>query len=339
VTSDRSKSRKVLLIGAYANGNVGDMYQAEAIAGELLAVDPELSISSASPSKRAMPYPAANHTALPADTIRDFDALNAFDVILVGGGGLLAAPHVPLHEDAWVQGIDTRLCAVSLGCASKAAEDARTFIERCDRFSVRDEFSVQEVGAIRDDIDVVMDPILLGEISDERPAGRQPGARGIACVAGKLLPNTQDFYRRLEEDILTSGADVIVSVNEGTDRRSGFDEVFTRPVTYARSVVELQDCLATHSYCLSERYHGCILALRWSVPCFGIALRSATVTSKITELYRKLGLSQCVIRNLEGADRASLTDAARHEFDFRKINATLADERLKLRTYLRSCLN
>lgn len=339
MTSDRFKSRKVLLIGAFANGNIGDMYQAEAITGELLAVDPTLAISSTSPSKREMPYPASNHTVLPAETVRDFDALNDFDLILVGGGGLLAAPHAPLHEDAWVDGIHTRLCALSLGCASKAAEEARRFIERCDRFSVRDEFSVEEVGGIRDDIDVVMDPILLGQVSDELPEGRQRGARGVACVAGKLLPKTADFYRRLEQDVLTSGADAVVSVNEGTDRRSGFDEVFTRPVTYARTVAEFQQSVIMRSYCLSERYHGCILALRWNVPCFGIALRSATVTSKITEMYRKLDLSHCVIRSIDGIDRAGLTDQARHEFDFKKIGVTLAGERRKLHTYLQSCLD
>ena len=37
-------------------------------------------------------------------------------------------------------------------------------------------------------------------------------------------------------------------------------------------------------------------------------------------------------------DRAHLTDLARHDFDFRRIRATLADERLKLRAYLQSCL-
>ena len=33
--------QRVLLIGAYANGNIGDMYQADAIAGELLRIDPK----------------------------------------------------------------------------------------------------------------------------------------------------------------------------------------------------------------------------------------------------------------------------------------------------------
>jgi hypothetical protein len=333
-----SKSQDVLLIGAYANGNIGDMYQAEALAGELLAIDPGLNISSASPSRRAQSYPAANHTALPAETVRDFDALNAFDVIIVGGGGLLAAPHAPLHEEDWVAGIETRLCGVSLGCASEAVEDARAFIERCDRFAVRDEYSVAEVGGLRDDIEVVMDPILLGVVSGERPEHKQKGARGVACVAGKLLPKTQGFYQRLESDVLTSGADAVVSVNEATDRRSGFDDVFRRPVTYTRTVADLQESLITRSYCLSERYHGCILALRWDVPCFGIALRSATVTSKITEMYRKLDHSHCVLRGDDVVDRATLTDRARYEFDFRKIAASLADERLKLRGYLQSCL-
>lgn len=314
------------------------MYQADAIANELLAVDSELSISSASPSKRALPYPAANHTALPAETIRDPDALNSFDAILVGGGGLLAAPHQPLHDTAWVESIETRLCAVSLGCAEKAAAEAEAFILRCDRFSVRDEFSAEQVAGIRTDLDIVMDPILLSDASRAPPEGKQEGARGVACVAGKLLPGTRDFYRRLERDLLTSGADAVVSINEATDRRSGFDEVFERPVTYAQSMTDVRDTLTARSYCLSERYHGCILALRWNVPCFGIALRSATVTSKITEMYRRLGLGHCVIRRDDPLTRASLTDLARRGFDFDALQSRLAEERDVLRTYLASCL-
>src|SRR5215210_1326853 len=163
-----SNSKRVLLIGAYANGNIGDMYQAEALAHELLAVDPAVAVFSASPSKRAMPYPAANHTALPADTIRDAEALNSFDAILVGGGGLLAAPHQPLHDAAWVESIETRLCGVALGAARKAAEEAEAFIRRCDCFAVRDEYSAREIDGLRDSFDIVMDPILLGVLSAER---------------------------------------------------------------------------------------------------------------------------------------------------------------------------
>ncbi len=167
-------SQKMLLIGAYANGNIGDMHQADAIAGELLEVDPTLEIFSTSPSKRSSDFPSARHTKLPQSAVRDADVLNSFDLILVGGGGLLAARHAPLPDVEWVQSIRTTLCGLALGCAGEAPEQSRAFIEKCARFSVRDEYSANAVAPIRTDIDIVMDPIFLGQSVDLKV--RQPEA-------------------------------------------------------------------------------------------------------------------------------------------------------------------
>lgn len=333
-------ARSILLVGAYANGNIGDMLQADALASELRAVDPSATISSASPSKLRAPYPAVFHERLDASILEDPERLNAFDLILVGGGGLLAAPHWPLHDDAWVSGITTRLCAVGLGCAATAAIGARSFVERCDVFSVRDEHSAAEVAEVRADVSIVMDPILLCEAALGEPAHDDDVAAraGVVCIAGKLLPTTTQFYERLEQALLVDPKDEIVSINPATDRRSGFDEVFIRQPQYVSEVPALHRILCRRRLALSERYHGCIFALRWRVPCYGITLRSRTVTSKIAELYRRLDLSDLLIQADADFRRGALVRAAEDGIDFDRIGETLAGERAQLREYLRRCL-
>ena len=228
-------SKRVLLLGAYANGNIGDMYQADSISGELIAIDPTLHIYSTSPSKRAGRYPSQKHTELPQSAVRDPAVLNSFDLILVGGGGLLAARHAPLPEIEWVNSVTTTLCGLSLGCAGSAPLEARAFIEKCKLFSVRDEFSAEVVAPIRTNIEIVPDPIFLGDVTGLHVRPASATASGILWTPGKLVPNTLSFYSRLVREIQDPKADSVVSFNEETDKRSGFEEMFGSTVRYLQS--------------------------------------------------------------------------------------------------------
>ncbi len=331
-------SQKVLLIGAYANGNIGDMYQADAIAGELLSIDPTLEVFSTSPSKRSSNFPSERHTRLPQSAVRDADTLNSFDLILVGGGGLLAARHAPLPEVEWVQSIRTTLCGLAMGCAGEAPEQSRAFIEKCARFSVRDEYSANAIAPIRTDIDIIMDPIFLGRLASLKVRPPPAAKRGILWVPGKLVPNTLMYYSKLLRRAYDEKADAVVSFNEETDKQSGFEEMFGPAVRYLHNVENFASAIDHKSFGISERYHGCIMALRMEIPCFGLVLRSDIVTSKITELYRRLGLRHALVRDLEDLDRKQLNSRAKSSFDFARIGGIIATERDKLHDFLRSCL-
>lgn len=332
-------SQRVLLIGAYANGNIGDMYQADAIACELRSIDPSLQIYSASPSKRASRYPALSHRILPQAAVRDPEQLNSFDLILVGGGGLLAARHAPLPETSWVESIETTICGVALGCAGDAPAQARAFVERCARFSVRDEFSAEAVSTVRTDVEIIPDPIFLGRVSGLEPRPRTGATRGILWIPGKLVGNTLNFYSKVVGEIYNAKADAIASFNEETDKQSGFEEMFGADVRYLHSVEQFTEAFGQRSFAVSERYHGCIMALKMAIPCFGLALRSDIVTSKITELYRRVGLRPALVRDLEDLDRKRLNSMAKAYFDFAAIGKVIANERTKLRGFLQSCLD
>lgn len=330
--------QRVLLIGAYANGNIGDMYQADAIANELLGVDPDLEVFSTSPSKRSSRYPGLRHKILAQSAVRDPEVLNSFDLIVVGGGGLLAARHAPLPEVSWVESIKTTMCGLALGCAGEAPAESRAFIERCARFSVRDEFSAKAVSAIRSDIEIVPDPIFLGRLSGLEPRLSNKATKGVLWVPGKLVANTLGFYSRLVREVYDEKVDAIASFNEETDRQSGFGEMFGSTVRYLHSVEQFTKAFGNRSFGVSERYHGCIMALKMEIPCFGLVLRSDIVTSKIAELYRLLGLRRALVRDFDDADRKRLNSMAKTYFDFASIGKVIAGERAKLQEFLRSCL-
>ena len=329
---------RVLLVGGYASGNLGDLGQRQALADEIATIRPEASIDAVAPGHRRTVASERGHSVLPSHVLKDHDVLNAYDVILVGGGGLLAAEWSPLDDEEWVGGITTRVCGVSLGAAAAPAEGARTFIERCDRFSVRDEYSAEAVGGMRPDVEITLDPALLTIPPEGNAPVARTGSSSVLCIPGRLLPSTRPFYEQVHERVLrgAAGSDVL-SLHGSADAKSGFDDVFGSEVVYPRDDERVRERFSRHAYVISERYHGCILALRWQVPCFGVALRSAVVTSKITELYRRFDLSEHVLKRPEDVDARSLRRAG-ETFDFPRVLSMIGEERLRLRTYLESCL-
>lgn len=328
---------KVLCIGAFGNGNVGDMYQADAIAAALREADPTVEVSSLSPSKRGSEYPAAMHTIVAPDRLYDPEVLNSFDLILVGGGGLLASPHHPLPDKDWVNLIDTPMCALSVGVAAKHAAESAAFVAKCALFSVRDEYSHRAIASMRPDADIVMDPILLAP-DDFHPMGEYKPRSGIVWVPGKLVTETANFYAHLRDTIFDPRDDHIISFNELTDRGSGFDEVFGDHVEYISSIEEFHAVCRKSRFVVSERYHGCILALRAGAPCLGVALRSEIVTSKITELYRRLGAENLIMRRDDRWARSHLRDRSAAQ-NPEMIASYLAEQRTGYRRFLERCLS
>lgn len=323
---------RVLCLGAYANGNVGDMAQAEALTAMVLAARPDAEVVSISPSARGSAYPARNHTAGPVTAAFDHDYINSFDVLLVGGGGLIAAPHRPLNDAEWVAGLKIPCVTVAVGAAGDTPGATADFLRKCRMVSVRDEFSHAAVAGIRPDAEIVMDPILLAGPRSE-PLAPAAERRGILWVPGKLVPGTVPLYDDLMMRLLAPRSDLIVSLNPETDRRSGFPEVFGDTVVSLDSAEDFQAKAQRHAFVVSERYHGCILALTAGVPCVGLSLRNPTVTSKIDELFRRIGRPGCTIRLSPAVTRQSLRALAM-QLDFAHLRSYLAAERARLQDFV-----
>lgn len=112
---------RILCVGAFANGNLGDMYQADAIARLIAASGVDAEVVSASPSKRGAFYPVSNHHAASPGSLFDMEFVNSFDIMIVGGGGLLSARHRPLNDPGWVSNVRIPMIALSLGAAVDAS--------------------------------------------------------------------------------------------------------------------------------------------------------------------------------------------------------------------------
>jgi polysaccharide pyruvyl transferase WcaK-like protein len=325
---------RILCLGAFANGNLGDMYQADAVARLLQEVDPAVEVASASPSKRQSAYPARYHQAGPTGGALDPDYVNGFDLLLIGGGGLLSAPHMPLNDPKWVANVTIPICTVSVGAVADTAEVCRPFIEKCALMSVRDEFSHAAVAAIRPDSRIVMDPILLDAAGRAEPPA--PRRAGVTWVPGKLVSGTEELWAGAIRRMFDRNRDHLISFNPVTDQNSGFDQVFSN-VRYLEDVETFLDTIGSSRLVVSERYHACIYALVSGIPAVGVCLRSRAVTSKIEELYRKLGCENALIRQPFSEDRAALI-AMGDAIDFDVVRQRLSDERTRLLGYLGECL-
>jgi polysaccharide pyruvyl transferase WcaK-like protein len=325
---------KLLCLGAFANGNIGDMYQADAIARLIKSVQSDADVHSVSPSRRNAPYPAQAHRPAKEGAAFDPDYINGFDMLFVGGGGLLASPHTPLNDKAWVEAITIPICAISLGAAGNAPNMSRIFIERCHRFSVRDAFSYEAVKHIRPDASIIMDPILLDTIAKPRPASCRQA--GITWVPGKLVLGTEEIWSKAIERTFDRQQDHILSFNPVTDRNSGFEWIFD-DVDYLDSVDRFLARAASSQLVVSERYHACIYALASGVAAVGICLRSAPATSKIEALYRTLGIEHALV-HMPFADSRQALLAMADQIDLAGIGARLLSERRSLIDYLAECL-
>ncbi len=165
---------RVLLFGAYGNGNLGDAAQAEALAvllGRLLPAP--LSLAACSWERRA-PFAFAGGARLASDALLRAELLPGGDsaargLVVIGGGGLLGAPHFPLHVDRWAawfarQGVRWALLGVG-GSAEAMVEPAwaaayRTLVGGAAYVGVRDAATLDAARAINPAATWFPDPVL-----------------------------------------------------------------------------------------------------------------------------------------------------------------------------------
>ncbi len=163
---------RVLLFGAYGNGNLGDAAQAEALAWLLRRVLPgDVRFAACSWERRA-PYAFADGAVLPANALLRADLLPHgpdAGLVVIGGGGLLGAPHFPLHAEAWAewfaaQGVKWVLLGLG-GSAEALAVPAwraayRRLIEGAALVGLRDAETLAFAQAVNESATWFPDPVL-----------------------------------------------------------------------------------------------------------------------------------------------------------------------------------
>ncbi len=325
---------RILLLGAYANGNIGDKYQAFAICHELREISETIEVCCVSPSRRNNKYPS-NCPQLPPEIGLKAEEINKFDAIIIGGGGLLAVEHFPLNDSLWVDSINTKIIALGLGLDESGAIASRRFIERADFFSARDEYSIDIANNFRSQTELVLDPILLSDAFN-LPKINQANGSGF-LIPSRLSDKSIDYYDWMLENVITS-KDKIASINPQTDFASGFLSMFDRRAKFYYELDPFLEMLAKCQYGFSERYHGAIFALKMGIPCFGLAFQNSLVSSKLKELYRFFDLDEFVFDKVNFPTMGDFHDKLCVFSEKLNIESKIKTQKARLRSFLEKAL-
>jgi polysaccharide pyruvyl transferase WcaK-like protein len=303
-THDLSRCR-VLLFGAFGNGNLGDMYQALAVRRHLLGIGLlDANIFACSMLDRhEYPFPAERK--LPASYVRRTAELNArFSAVVVGGGGLLAHPHEPLEDVQWARSVTIPVVFLGVGANADCTRRSSELLDGALAISGRDRLSLEALAhgtaresfMLRDPTLCVADAASLLEFDPPAHADaerhepidvlwilRSPVNDEEALIVQFVLDHIRSDRRR----------HTVVVAEPGLD--AGLKEcmpgVQIRQPENLRAFLSLID----RARCIfSMRYHGVIFAALAGKVAYGLSQKS-----KVECLYTECGLPGRYIDSLD----------------------------------------
>ncbi len=292
---------RVLLFGAYGNGNLGDAAQAEALAFLLRRLLPmRLSLAACSWERRA-PFAFPGGTKLAADALLRRESLPhpGKGLVVIGGGGLLGAPHFPLHAEHWAawlaaSGVPWALLGVG-GSAEALSEPAwapayRILLAGAAFVGVRDAATLAAARAINPRAAWFPDPVLAQALLAGEASPAESDALLARPVEALLIPRHPNTAadaaanRALLEwrDRLASAGRrvVVVALERGLDA----DAVGKGDVVYVDDWAVLTGLCGQARLVASLRLHGVIAGLAAGCVVHGL------VQPKIGDLMGSLGV-------------------------------------------------
>jgi len=289
----RAGPLRVLLFGAFGNGNMGDAYQAIAVRSHLqqqFGGRPFEVFACSLLSSSDYCYP--EEYKLPSQSIMDADFVNSFDYLVIGGGGLLAHPHDPLADIKWCRSILTPMILLAVGATEPEVARHHILLRQALKVIGRDEVSVKALNTVRSDARLAGDPILcLGSVHDLLPAPSvAPDDQSNDSVLWvlKYPSNDEDLalLGKIREYIKDNSHQnhMIVGMEPALDQVliGLFDET---PILLTEDLDQLCQLISRAGQVFSMRYHGAIFALLMDRRVVGAS------QSKLHELARKLGHS------------------------------------------------
>jgi Polysaccharide pyruvyl transferase len=268
----KQAERRVLLFGAYGNGNMGDAYQAIALQRYLRNnwhLKESQIFATSLLSSADFPFPPGQ--ILPREAILDTQLVNRFDCLLIGGGGLIAHPHAPLNDVEWIKKVHTPILLLALGATRATVQAHRPLLERAWVVSGRDQDSVSVLKGVRGDAILMRDPILCaGNLDDlcvmdlPRPTPAPSGTDDDLDVLWVLkYPDSLDDIRFLTQAskliLKESGCrHTVVAIEPVRDQP--LEKYLPGRVHYVRDLTELSLFLKRATLVVSMRYHGSIFA-------------------------------------------------------------------------------
>jgi polysaccharide pyruvyl transferase WcaK-like protein len=257
-----TRQRRVLLFGAYGNGNLGDAIQALSLARAINRIRPDIEVWAAS----ALPstYPFDYQRTLGPEAVLRPAVINSFDLLLIGGGGLLSHPHDPLTDLNWQHTLQLPVALFGIGADPATASKSETLIRRSVYVSGRDPQSIHTLSTYAKDVKFVPDPVLCDSfyVRKDNPHHDDMSDRQLWIL--KFL-HTESF-KRLCAAIAERGASVCF-VEPHLDFRITQYLPNAVPIYDTHTLLSMMDNADT---VFSMRYHGCIFAMLRRKTVFGL---------------------------------------------------------------------
>ena len=290
-----ARKPKILLFGAFGNGNLGDAYQAQAMEHHVRAALTGRDVDIYATSALGDRFPFERNRILPSSAIESPETVNCFDALLIGGGGLLAHPHDPLSHVPWLRSMATPIALVGVGASEQQAPQHRWLIEKAWFVSGRDPTSVATLSRFRDDVSLVRDPILSLGCSHTRALwpgetgslDAEPDPSGTVWVL-KHASNEADEALLAECESLLSQPDhlqdEVLAIEPHLD--ATLTMRFANRIRMISDASELVGAVRTANRVVTMRYHGAIYAALANRPFIGC---SQPKIQGLTELGSGIG--------------------------------------------------
>jgi hypothetical protein len=266
--------KRILLFGAYGNGNLGDMIQADSLRRSIMRSFPDVGVWAT--TMMASPYPYPEDFKLPVGFIKYPPGVALFDALLIGGGGLLAHPHDPLANESWVGSLNLPVLLFGIGSTDFFAPQAKSLIQKAVHASGRDLESLTSLLKFRNTVEFAIDPVLGDK---ELRVAPQAGGKGTGWILRGPKTAFHDAIKHLVED-----DDDVIGFEPKVDGVLKEDFPSLRFVT---DNAEFFSIIARKQRLVSMRYHGVILGLKAGIPSY------AYNVPKAAALLGMLGLPAC----------------------------------------------
>lgn len=293
--ADDNKSFKVLIYGAYGNGNLGDMEQAKYIESVLTCAGVQENCISCTSWLDLSDYDCKSRQ-IPWLSIIDPSRLCEFDLIIIGGGGLLGT--FPLYDIKWIRVLkEIRLPYIiwSLGIDKSSVEDKEHWALYSELFrgaylcSGRDDVVVSRMRTVREDAFLFIDSIFYRSLESARhgiKSDKNPDGKRIDFI---LKYPTTDIERRFIKEFKfyfsqrsrSEVGVIFVEIHNPLEFAMVSDFPGSRHV---KTMNELQTQLVDAKLCVSMRYHGVAAALKENVPVIGL------FQEKMSNIFQTLDL-------------------------------------------------
>ncbi|MBE0405178.1 polysaccharide pyruvyl transferase family protein [Halomonas citrativorans] len=139
----KDSNKKILIFGAYGNGNLGDSIQALHLSRAINDSFPSVSVYAT--TKQTYFYDFDPKRKLPSWVLKNKLIMSQFKALFIGGGGLLSHPHPPLNDFSWVSGLEVPVVVLGVGASKDNLQKGSWLLDKSWRVSGRDKQSIESI--------------------------------------------------------------------------------------------------------------------------------------------------------------------------------------------------